>query len=118
MKKFRIAFIVLLMFLLTVGYSAFIKHASQLVSIVIVEANPDPGLLYDIVARPYALWIFLACVSLIVNAVWIISALRKNPNTNVYFPSALIHMLFIATCFFWNIFGLISPFIMKAYILI
>lgn len=117
MKRFRIAFILLMLSLLTAGYSQFIETSARLSAIFIAESNPNPGLLYDLTVRPYVVWIVLASVSFTVNAVWIIMAFRKNTDTNVYVPASIMHMLLIFVCLSWNVVGLVSSLICKVHVL-
>ena len=97
-----------------VGCTFSIHNGKSFVSVFITEANPNPGLLYDLTARPYLIWIVLAWISFLVNGLQMAILFKKKAEFNEYVPAILTHLFWILVSFFWNGFGLISPFIMKA----
>jgi len=117
MKYFRMIFVFVMLLLLTIGYSYIIRLGAGILDIVLSNANMEPSLSVKWLVQKYPIWILGAWISFVFHlGLTLFEVLKKN-NFDAYIKSALCHLLWIVTCFFWHICGFIFPFIIRVYII-
>lgn len=117
MKYARMIFIFIMLLLLTIAYSYIIRLGAGILDIVLSSAKMESNLSVEWLVLKYPIWISLAWASFIFHLGLTLFEVFKKKNPDAYVKSALCHLVWITTCFFWHICGFIFPFVMRVYII-
>ena len=117
MKAFKIISVLAILLVLTIGHSLFLNISSGAAFVFVEQMGASPGFIFDLMVKPYVVWIIFAWISFFINTGLIIIPLLKKIDPIDYVPPSIHHLLWVSVSFLWHATGMISPFFTKALVI-
>lgn len=111
-------FIYLLLVMITAGYCWFIELAMGAFKVLLAnwELTCWPALTEVLAIHPLP-WQILAVISLLMNSLLVFIWKKEGDVSGRHTNAAICHMCWVLICFFLHGIGMLTPFIIRAYVI-